>query len=327
VKLDDGDAPTFQALGLALLMQNKTKEGIQSLDRAIELAPKSAGAYLLRARAHTIASENEKAIADATTAIELAPTAASPLLTRASVYLAMKKLEQALEDVQQALTLDPGSVEARRMRAQLLAAAGKIEQAVTEFETLRDARPDDVEIVMAMAMMYSEAGRTDDAIKTYGEVLAVDAKQWRALRGRADVYLNRGEQAKALADYLAAEKIVPDNSGVLNNLAWLLATSPESSLRDGPKAIRLATKACEVTQYERAHILSTLAAAYAETGDYKTAIKWSQKAVERSDGNELPQLKEELASYKEGRPWREIKTAKDAVKPAEKSPAAPEPNP
>ena len=71
----------------------------------------------------------------------------------------------------------------------------------------------------------------------------------------------------------------------------------------------MAKKACELTKYEKAHILSTLAAAYAESGDFKTAIKWSKKAIElgKKDGNpEIQQsLEKELAHYEQGKPWRE----------------------
>ena len=63
----------------------------------------------------------------------------------------------------------------------------------------------------------------------------------------------------------------------------MLATSPDDKLRNGSRAIELATKAAELTEYKAAYILSTLAAAYAETGDFQTAIKWSSKAVEIGD--------------------------------------------
>jgi len=90
-------------------------------------------------------------------------------------------------------------------------------------------------------------------------------------------------------------------------------------LRDGKRAIELATKACEVTDYKKPHILSTLAAAYAETGDFKTAIKWSTKAVEMGSKDEEvdEQLKNELKSYQEKKPWRERQTVDEKEDPGE----------
>ena len=73
------------------------------------------------------------------------------------------------------------------------------------------------------------------------------------------------------------------------------------------RAVELALRACELSEYKKPHILSTLAAAYAEIGDFDTAIKWSSKAVEISPEDIQDQLKDELKSYKKGKPWRELK--------------------
>ena len=99
----------------------------------------------------------------------------------------------------------------------------------------------------------------------------------------------------------------PDDSGVLNNLAWLLATSPDDVLRDGKRAIELARKACEGTTWKQPHIISTLAAGYAEAGDFAEARKYSQQAVESEDSSPevKKQLEGELASYVAEKPWRE----------------------
>ena len=99
----------------------------------------------------------------------------------------------------------------------------------------------------------------------------------------------------------------------------MLATSPVDELRDGKRSIELATKACEVTEYKRPHILSTLAAGYAEIGDFETAIKWSKKAVElgAKDDEVDQQLKNELESYQQKKPWREKQTVEEKEEPAQ----------
>ena len=173
-------------------------------------------------------------------------------------------------------------------------------------------------------MLYSEQKKTAKVIETYTAVLAEDPKAWRALRGRGDAYLNIGRQAEAIADYEKALKLQPKDEGLLNNLAWILATSPDAKLRNGRRAIELATLACEVTDYKLAYILSTLAAAYAETGDFQTAVKWSTKAVQIGDKEDSDSLKKELESYKAGKPWRELLTE---GKPAEESGAKPKAKP
>src|SRR5690606_631370 len=89
-------------------------------------------------------------------------------------------------------------------------------------------------------------------------------------------------------------------------LAWVLATSPYDELRDGKRSIELATEACELTEYKEAHILSTLAAGYAETGDFETAKQRSRKSVELADGEIKENVRKELESYEQGKKWREL---------------------
>jgi tetratricopeptide (TPR) repeat protein len=148
----------------------------------------------------------------------------------------------------------------------------------------------------------------------------INAEQtdWQALRLRGDVLLALGRHTDAIADYEQAVKNIPEDdddlSGILNNLSWVLSTSPEDSVRNGDRALEAGLKACELTQYNKSHILSTLAAAYAELGQFDKAIEWSTKAVElgaKEENEQLEQLKEELKSYQDKKPWREKKETQE----------------
>jgi hypothetical protein len=103
-------------------------------------------------------------------------------------------------------------------------------------------------------------------------------------------------------------------------------------VRNAKRSIELGTKACEVTSYARPHILSTLAAGYAEAGDWENAVKWSQKSLEvaEDDDENRPQLEKELQSYKDKKPWRELQNededAPDEPKPDEPKPDEPKPD-
>jgi tetratricopeptide (TPR) repeat protein len=168
--------------------------------------------------------------------------------------------------------------------------------------------------------LYAVLKQNRKAIEAFDDLLREEPEHFAALRGRGDAYLNIGKHAEALADYEKALKLQPKDYGLLNNLAWLLATSPDDKIRDGRRAIDLATDACRITEYQLPHILSTLAAAYAETGDFDAAVKWSSKAVEMNDPQHGEELKKELESYKAKKPWREL-LAEEPEKPQPEKPA------
>ncbi len=223
-------------------------------------------------------------------------------------------------DVEQSMKLRPAS-QSLLLHASLLAAGGKYEQALGELNVLRQVMPESPDVLLQVAAVYQASHQPEKAIEAYTHLIALDPQNATALRGRADVYLNQGRQAEAITDYEDALKADADNSGVLNNLAWVLATSPNDELRNGKRAIELATEACKATDYKQAHILSTLAAGYAESGDFDSAVDWSQKAVELGDEHNKDQLAKELESYREMKPWRE---AIPPQEPASEDTAQPE---
>src|SRR5206468_1181520 len=127
-------------------------------------------------------------------------------------------------------------------------------------------------------------------------------------------YYNRGvafhykkEYEKAIGDYSAAIRLEPNCSNAHSNLAWMLATCPKAGLRDGKKAVEHAERACNLSSWNVADQLSTLAAAYAESGKFKEAVKWQQKAIALGFGEEGDRVREsnKLKLYEAGKPFRE----------------------
>ena len=140
--------------------------------------------------------------------------------------------------------------------------------------------PKDSTTLLQLGTLYTSMKKYDKAMEVFTSVLADHPDDVDAMRGRADALLNAGRRADAVSDYERALKLQAHDVGILNNYAWVLATAPEDKLRDGHRAIALATDACRQTDYKQDYILSTLAAAYAETGDFESARKWAAQAVE-----------------------------------------------
>lgn len=302
-ELEPEQTDTLEALGVALLLAKQYDEALKQFDHVIELEPEASEAYSHRGRIHALKQENEAAIRDLDMAVKLAPQALATLLLRARVHQQAGDTKAAMADTETVLRLKPGASEALQLHAVLAAGSGKFSQAIEDLQQLQKAVPDSPELLLQLGMFYSADKQPRKAVETFEAVLTADAKNWMAFRGRADAYLTIGKQAEAISDYEAALKLQPKNSGILNNLAWVLATSPEDKLRNGKRSLELATTACELTEFKEAHILSTLAAAHAELGDFTKAVEWSKKAVEL--GKDQPQLSKELASYEKGKPWRE----------------------
>lgn len=306
VELNPEDASTHEALGLALATQGKYDEALESLERAIELAPDAPMAYIHRSRIHILKSQPQEAIEDLDQVLSNHAANPAMLLLRASAYEQMRDFERALLDVEQVLRMQPGLLEARRMRAILLAQSGKLDESIAELEAIKDESPQDAELLLQLATLLRMKKEPQKALEYYSAAVELEPDNIVMRQNRADTYLWLGKQAEALADYEAAVKLDPDNSNVLNNLAWLLATSPDENLRDGKRAVELATRAAEVTEHKQAHILSTLAASYAETGDFENAVKWSEKALEIGPEEMKDNLRKELEAFRAGRPWREL---------------------
>jgi tetratricopeptide (TPR) repeat protein len=307
VKADPDNADAHEILGLALFMLKRPEEAIKSFSEAIRLSPDSALAYLRRAAVYGQVKKTKEALDDIEHVLKIDPENAAALLLRAQVHQQAGDMKAARADLDEALKGNPGRIDALEFRAILSAGSGDYRQAIEDLERLQQIAPKNSELLSQLGMLYEANKQPRKAIEKYNAALKQAPQQFLALRGRADAYLNVGKHAEAVEDYNAALKIKPDDDGVLNNLAWVLATSPDDGVRDGKRAVELGTEAAKVTEYKKAHILSTLAAGYAETGDFEKARQWSKKAVElgSDDPETEDQLKKELASYESNKPWRE----------------------
>ena len=125
----------------------------------------------------------------------------------------------------------------------------------------------------------------------------------------AELYGLVGRSSNAVPFYARALVAQPDFLNVLNNFSWLLATDPDATLRNGGLAVQHATRACELTQWKQPVCMGTLAAAFAEAGQFDQAIATGLKAVQAATAvgqSVLARRNEELlALYRAGKPFHE----------------------
>jgi tetratricopeptide (TPR) repeat protein len=316
VRLAPDDAAVVRDRGLTLADMDKPERALNDLNRAIELEPNNVPTYEAKAIVLARLKKFDAAIDDLNQAWAISPGNVRLLLLRAEVYQEKGDQQKALADLDEAAKLKPDLPGIIRTKAMFLAQDERFDEAIALLEKLAKHDPKDVPTLLQLSILYGAKKDWAKAIETDQRVVVLDPIEWRALRGLGDAMLNTGRHAEAIAFFEKAIKLEPNDDGILNNFAWVLATSPDAKLRNGPRAIQLATKACKLTEYKVPHILSTLAAAYAETGDFKNAVKWSTKAIEiaekekdkSKDGDKETReaLKKELESYKAKKPTREL---------------------
>jgi tetratricopeptide (TPR) repeat protein len=118
-----------------------------------------------------------------------------------------------------------------------------------------------------------------------------------------------GDTRGGIAEWQKTLAIDGDDGNALNNLAWVLATFPQDEIRNGKRAVELATKASALPGGESPMVLRTLAAAYAEGGDFPRAVSVAQRALDlataQNNNSLAATLRHELALYQANTPYRE----------------------
>ena len=319
--------PTNQQIAGAVVEElvnlNRLDEAIELISKLLDKSP-SEGLYRMRAILHRSKSNLPEAMADLDKAISMAPRDPMTLLQRAEVALDREDLKSAKEDFRIATQVAPQIINLEMvigLRSRIALAENRIADAINDAQMLSDRSPTNPFHRLRLASLYTMDNRPRKAIDVLSELLQTDPENVAALRSRGDALLSVGDHQKAIEDYESAIKSVgqieidtadefqkQEAAGIYNNLSWVLATSPNDKVRNGPRSLELAEKAAALSNYEAPHILSTLAAAFAEAGNFEKAVEWSEKAVELGDEEnheQLEQLELELESYKKGEAWRE----------------------
>jgi Flp pilus assembly protein TadD len=99
-----------------------------------------------------------------------------------------------------------------------------------------------------------------------------------------------GKFAEALQEYREAARLYPNDPMALNNLAWSLAANPRQELRNGKEAVKFASRAVELTGQQQPVFIGTLAAAYAEDGQFAKAVEMAKMARAVALLNDHPEI-------------------------------------
>jgi Flp pilus assembly protein TadD len=193
-------------------------------------------------------------------------------------FLAVReKWKEAEAMLRELVQRNPLHALAHRNLGHVLLAEGKVEDGLAQYALARQLRPDDPATPEDVAATLPRPEQTAALGSHLRE--ALDFLPTAQMRAQvAGAWAGQGKFECAVQAYRSALALQPDSPEVLNNLAWILATCPQADLRDGAEAVRLAGRACELTRFERALMVGTLAAAYAQAGRFDDAVAAAQKA-------------------------------------------------
>jgi tetratricopeptide (TPR) repeat protein len=162
---------------------------------------------------------------------------------------------------------------------------------------------------MAYCMLGDAVTEPEEKVNWFLLALRLNPDDAYAHCNLAGVLQRQGKSAEAIAHYQAALRVETNKPMPFNNLAWLLATHRDARYRNGEEAVRLASRAVELTRSQEAGFLDTLAAAYAEAGRFAEAVAAARRALELADAgrqNELiAQIQKRLSVYESGQAYRQ----------------------
>jgi tetratricopeptide (TPR) repeat protein len=241
--------------------------------------------------------------------VEADPTSARGFNDLGVLLLETGRAEEAVAQFGKAVGLNPDFVAARGNLGGALTKSGRLDEAVSE---LRKALELDAGYAPAhynLGLVLSRREDAQGAIREWRTALELDPKYAEAHHSLGDALYAQGRTVEALAHWRDSIQLQPNDLPALGRMAWVLATSPDAAIRNGGEALGLAVRAVEISGGKDAHVLDTLAAAYAEKGQFANAALTARRAQALAAQQDQPALADaignRIALYETDRPFRE----------------------
>src|SRR5207253_3379988 len=255
--------------------------------------------------------EIDEAIAHYRKTLQMQPDFSDADYNLGNALLQKGKIDEAIVHCRRAVMIQPNDPDAQVALGNALLQKQRIDDAIVHYQKALAMRPDYFLAHHGLSHAFLEKGEIDAAIFHCRAALLIQPENADAHTNLAIAADEKGQKAEAIQHYEKALAISPQSVSALTNLAWLLATCSDASFRNGTRAVELAGQANQLSGGTNTLVLRTLAAAYAESGQFGKAIEIARAALQlartQGDNSLASAFQQEIPLYELGLPYREAK--------------------
>jgi tetratricopeptide (TPR) repeat protein len=250
------------------------------------------------------AGHTTEAMRDFEDAIDLDPQRWRAIHNRGVLLSQAGQFEQAFDDFSHTIQLQPDYAKAYSNRAALLVVAGRLRQAADDYRQAIDLDPNLAVAYRGRGRCCHALGQLDEALQHFSAAVELDPDNAYTIACRADLLTDLGHYAEAAVDYDRALRLDPRSTEAWRGSAWLLATCPDSSVRNPQLAVERAKTAMQLDRRHQAISYDTLAAALASAGQFPGAIETVRRAIDLAPNDQRSVYQNRLQLYEHSQPFR-----------------------
>lgn len=342
VELAPSFEPALSNLAQLLVSEGELEEASEVLDSLLRQYPENARGRVARGTILARGGRDQEALAEFRRAVAASPDAAFAHQHLGMELLKLRQAGEAGAEFARAVAIDPNDAEAKLGSARALEMAGDRAAAIERYRDILTAHPSSAEAHHELGLILNAEGRRAEAVRLLQLAAALSPRSAASRLALGMIHLRALEYEDAKTEFQAALDLDPDNAEAhahlaramsaagdasaasehyreairlrpdwptpYNNLAWILATHPDSGNRDPAEAIALATEAVRLLGQPNASALDTLAAAQAAASQFELAAATAGRALELALAagaeRQAAEIRGRMELYKTRAPYR-----------------------
>ncbi len=291
--------------GITLSYLDRLDEARVELDRAIQDDANEPLYYAWRGKVSKTKGDENAALADYDRSLTINPRQPNVLAERGHLLLKRGDFDGALSDLSSAISFADDAGTYHFDRGSVLSMKNLYSEAIEDFDQAIELGDRRGVVYSNRGMARLEMGDSDKAIADFDVAIRLEPSESLYFNNRGRAHHKSGRYREARADLLESIRLSPKFPNPYKNLAWLLASCPDSGIRNGQKAVELAQNALQLTAEKNIDWFEIAAAAYAESGNFAEAVHWQTRCLEETSEPTV-ESRRRLDLYQERRPLREV---------------------